>query len=163
MQKFVGTILKNSFFVNDNWKLNNTKDWLKCHIFLILLFSILPIASGLAIGLIIKDYSIIYPLPFIIPWFILMKFFNLLVILVIQRMIDRFKRKKNIIIVSVLLNMVQSILYMTPLIIMLLVDSLVAYHFNIFMLLAAYVYLVIINFAIEYIYNKYFSTKQQNK
>lgn len=153
--------MKNNLLVGKNYKWDNINDWIKCHLIAILLFSIVPLIVGITIGIVLPRYQLMYPLTFII-WILAMKFFDLLVVFVIQKMINNFIRKKYIILTSVILHMIQSFLYILPLLIGIIVDVFVLYIFDIIMMICMYIYYILINFIIEFFYNKFFVKNKEN-
>ncbi len=137
------------------------RDWIKCNLWSYLVFGTLPIIVGIAVGCGMPRYEIMTPL-FIVPWVVLVQFFNLLIVFLLQRMLDLYMKKSKIIIYSMLLYMVKYLLFLIPLFIIIPVDVYVKEVFDIYMSVALYIYFAIINTVIEIIYNKFFLRKKNN-
>lgn len=154
MQKYVGIILKTKSIYKQNPNISERTNWLRYHVLLTLLVSIIPLVISLIASISLNNYTFFYPIPILVSYFLLLKFYSLYIYKTLDKNIEQYNKKSKIIVKSIFLYLFQSILYMIPLVSMLLINLYTIEIFNIFMIISLYVYLLTSNYLIEYLYTK---------
>ncbi len=158
MPWFVGITSMNKKPLRTVWYSQNTKLWMKWHWGYYSGVLLLPVLIGIIVGLCLHDNTIIAPL-FIVPWVILCQVIQYGINTLIQSMTDNFYKKSRIITSAIFLYLFKYLFFALPILIVALVNYLSYTAFNIYMTIALYLFICLLNILVEIGHN-YCSQRQ---